>query len=199
MKVAVLVSGRGSNLQALIDAVNSKELQVEICLVLSDKADAYALERAHRHGIPTAVVQRKGYSNKEEFQKAILEEVKSHGAELVVLAGFMRILGRTFLSSFPNRVINIHPALLPAFPGIDAQRQALDYGVKFSGCTVHFVDEGMDSGPIIAQHVVPVMDDDDRDALADRILEQEHLLIVEGVKLFSEGRLKVDGRKVTIV
>ena len=111
----------------------------------------------------------------------------------------MRILGRTFLSSFPNRVINIHPALLPAFPGIDAQRQALDYGVKFSGCTVHFVDEGMDSGPIIAQHVVPVMDDDDRDALADRILEQEHLLIVEGVKLFSEGRLKVDGRKVTIV
>ena len=199
MKVAVLVSGRGSNLQALIDAVNSKELQVEICLVLSDKADAYALERAHRHGIPTAVVQRKGYSNKAEFQKAILEEVKSHGAELVVLAGFMRILGRTFLSSFPNRVINIHPALLPAFPGIDAQRQALDYGVKFSGCTVHFVDEGMDSGPIIAQHVVPVMDDDDRDALADRILEQEHLLIVEGVKLFSEGRLKVDGRKVTIV
>lgn len=199
MKVAVLVSGRGSNLQALIDAVNSKELKVEICLVLSDKADAYALERAHRHGIPTAVVQRKGYSNKEEFQKAILEEVKSHGAELVVLAGFMRILGRTFLSSFPNRVINIHPALLPAFPGIDAQRQALDYGVKFSGCTVHFVDEGMDSGPIIAQHVVPVMDDDDRDALADRILEQEHLLIVEGVKLFSEGRLKVDGRKVTIV
>lgn len=199
MKVAVLVSGRGSNLQALIDAVNSKELKIEICLVLSDKADAYALERAHRHGIPTAVVQRKGYSNKEEFQKAILEEVKSYGAELVVLAGFMRILGRTFLSSFPNRVINIHPALLPAFPGIDAQRQALDYGVKFSGCTVHFVDEGMDSGPIIAQHVVPVMDDDDRDALADRILEQEHLLIVEGVKLFSEGRLKVDGRKVTIV
>ena len=199
MKVAVLVSGRGSNLQALIDAVNSKELQVEICLVLSDKADAYALERAHRHGIPTAVVQRKGYSNKEEFQKAIVEEVKSHGAEPLVLAGFMRILGRTFLSSFPNRVINIHPALLPAFPGIDAQRQALDYGVKFSGCTVHFVDEGMDSGPIIAQHVVPVMDDDDRDALADRILEQEHLLIVEGVKLFSEGRLKVDGRKVTIV
>ncbi len=199
MKVAVLVSGRGSNLQALIDAVNSKELNVEICLVLSDKADAYALERAHRHGIPTAVVQRKGYSNKEEFQKAILEEVKSYGAELVVLAGFMRILGRTFLSSFPNRVINIHPALLPAFPGIDAQRQALDYGVKFSGCTVHFVDEGMDSGPIIAQRIVPVMDDDDRDALADRILEQEHLLIVEGVKLFSEGRLKVDGRKVTIV
>lgn len=199
MKVAVLVSGRGSNLQALIDAVNSKELNVEICLVLSDKADAYALERAHRHGIPTAVVQRKGYSNKEEFQKAILEEVKSYEAELVVLAGFMRILGRTFLSSFPNRVINIHPALLPAFPGIDAQRQALDYGVKFSGCTVHFVDEGMDSGPIIAQRIVPVMDDDDRDALADRILEQEHLLIVEGVKLFSEGRLKVDGRKVTIV
>lgn len=195
----MLVSGRGSNLQALIDAVNSKELNVEICLVLSDKADAYALERAHRHGIPTAVVQRKGYSNKEEFQKAILEEVKSYGAELVVLAGFMRILGRTFLSSFPNRVINIHPALLPAFPGIDAQRQALDYGVKFSGCTVHFVDEGMDSGPIIAQRIVPVMDDDDRDALADRILEQEHLLIVEGVKLFSEGRLKVDGRKVTIV
>lgn len=199
MKVAVLVSGRGSNLQALIDAVNSKELNVEICLVLSDKAGAYALERAHRHGIPTAVVQRKGYSNKEEFQKAILEEVKSYEAELVVLAGFMRILGRTFLSSFPNRVINIHPALLPAFPGIDAQRQALDYGVKFSGCTVHFVDEGMDSGPIIAQRIVPVMDDDDRDALADRILEQEHLLIVEGVKLFSEGRLKVDGRKVTIV
>lgn len=199
MKVAVLVSGRGSNLQALIDAVASKELNVEICLVLSDKADAYALERAHRHGIPTAVVQRKGYSDKEQFQKAILEEVKSHGAELVVLAGFMRILGRTFLSSFPNRVINIHPALLPAFPGIDAQRQALDYGVKFSGCTVHFVDEGMDSGPIIVQRVVPVMDDDDRDALADRILEQEHLLIVEGVKLFSEGRLKVDGRKVTII
>ena len=195
----MLVSGRGSNLQALIDAVNSKELNVEICLVLSDKAGAYALERAHRHGIPTAVVQRKGYSNKEEFQKAILEEVKSYEAELVVLAGFMRILGRTFLSSFPNRVINIHPALLPAFPGIDAQRQALDYGVKFSGCTVHFVDEGMDSGPIIAQRIVPVMDDDDRDALADRILEQEHLLIVEGVKLFSEGRLKVDGRKVTIV
>ncbi len=195
----MLVSGRGSNLQALIDAVASKELNVEICLVLSDKADAYALERAHRHGIPTAVVQRKGYSDKEQFQKAILEEVKSHGAELVVLAGFMRILGRTFLSSFPNRVINIHPALLPAFPGIDAQRQALDYGVKFSGCTVHFVDEGMDSGPIIVQRVVPVMDDDDRDALADRILEQEHLLIVEGVKLFSEGRLKVDGRKVTII
>lgn len=199
MKVAVLVSGRGSNLQALIDAVNAKILNIEICLVLSDKANAYALERARKYDIPTSVVQRKKYINNEEFQKALLEEVKLYGTELVVLAGFMRILGNTFLSHFHNKVINIHPALLPAFPGIDAQKQAIDYGVRFSGCTVHFVDTGVDSGPIISQRVVEVRPDDDRDMLADRILEQEHELIVEGVKLFSEGKLRIDGRKVTIV
>jgi len=199
VKVAVLVSGRGSNLQALIDAVNAKILNIEICLVLSDKANAYALERARKYDIPTSVVQRKKYINNEEFQKALLEEVKLYGTELVVLAGFMRILGNTFLSHFHNKVINIHPALLPAFPGIDAQKQAIDYGVRFSGCTVHFVDTGVDSGPIISQRVVEVRPDDDRDMLADRILEQEHELIVEGVKLFSEGKLRIDGRKVTIV
>jgi len=194
-RIGVLVSGRGSNLQALIDKL--PELPVEISLVISDVPTAAALIRAAEAGIPTAVIEPKGRS-KAEFQTELALKLKEYGAEFVVLAGFMRILGKEFLSQAPGPVINIHPALLPAFPGLHAQAQALNYGVKVSGCTVHFVDEGMDSGPIIAQSTVSVLDTDDEDTLAARILEQEHKLLPEVVRLMALGRISCDNRKVMV-
>jgi len=198
-KAGVLVSGRGSNLQAVLDRIADGYLPLEIGVVISDKADAYALERAANVGIKTVVVARKECASKEEFEDRIHAALVEAGCELVVLAGFMRILSGNFVSKWHNKIINIHPALLPSFPGLDGQGQALEYGVKFTGCTVHFVDEGTDTGPIILQKVVPVLDDDTHDALAARILEQEHKAMPEALKLWAEGKLVIEGRKVKIL
>jgi len=198
-KAGVLVSGRGSNLQAVLDRIADGYLPLEIGVVISDKADAYALERAANVGIKTVVVARKECASKEEFEDRIHAALVEAGCELVVLAGFMRILSGNFVSKWHNKIINIHPALLPSFPGLDGQGQALEYGVKFTGCTVHFVDEGTDTGPIILQKVVPVLDDDTHDTLAARILEQEHKAMPEALKLWAEGKLVIEGRKVKIL
>ena len=197
-RIGVLVSGRGSNLQAILDKIAAENLPIEIATVISDKKDAFALERAAKAGINSQAVVRKDYGTKEEFENAIDKILREHNVELVVLAGFMRILTGNFISKWRHKVINIHPALLPSFKGLDAQGQALNYGVKVAGCTVHFVDEGMDTGPIILQKVVPVMDDDTHDTLADRILVQEHIALPEAVKLWCAGKLEVEGRKVKI-
>ena len=197
-KIGVLVSGRGSNLQAVMDKISQENLPLSVAVVISDKADAYALERAAKAGIDQVAIVRKSCASKAEFEAKIDQVLREHGVELIVLAGFMRILSGSFVGKWKHRIINIHPALLPAFTGIDAQGQALAYGVKVAGCTVHFVDEGMDTGPIILQKVVPVLDEDTHDTLAARILVQEHLALPEAVKLWSEDRLEVKGRKVYI-
>jgi phosphoribosylglycinamide formyltransferase-1 len=197
-RIVVLASGRGTNLQAIIDASESGRLLGKVVALVSDSPDAVALERARRHGIPQVVVDRKSYASKNEFDLGLLEAVRRLSPDLVVLAGFMRLLGRSFLERFPGKVINIHPSLLPAFKGIHAQKQALDYGVKYAGCTVHFVDEGVDTGPIIGQRAVPVLPDDTEDTLAARILVEEHSLLVECINAVLSGRVRTDGRKVTI-
>lgn len=196
--IGVLVSGRGSNLQSIMDQIAAGVLAIKIGIVISDKANAYALERARLAGIPSLVVERKNYPDKATFEAAIDAALRKAKVELVVLAGFMRILGSGFVRAWSGRVMNIHPALLPSFPGLDAQAQALAYGAKVSGCTVHFVDEGVDSGPVILQQAVPVLSDDTEDTLAERILVQEHRLYPEAIKLWAQGRLAVSGRRVTI-
>ena len=195
-KIGVLVSGRGSNLQAIMDRIADGYLPLKIAVVISDKSDAYALERAQNAGIKTVAVERKGCASKDEFEAKITAALEEAGCELVVLAGFMRILSGGFVNKWHHKIINIHPALLPSFPGLHGQGQAVAYGVKFSGCTVHFVDEGTDSGPIILQKVVPVLDDDTEDTLADRILVQEHIAMPEALKLWAEDKLEINGRKV---
>jgi phosphoribosylglycinamide formyltransferase-1 len=197
-KIGVLVSGRGSNFQAVLEKIKKENVPAEIVVVISDKADAYALTRAKEAGIDNVALVRKSFASKDEFEAAIQKVLVDHGVELVVLAGFMRILSGKFVHNWKHSIINIHPALLPSFKGIDAQGQALDYGVKVAGCTVHFVDEGMDTGPIIMQKAVPVLDNDTHDTLAARILVQEHLALPEVVKLWCEGKLRVEGRKVFI-
>jgi len=191
VKIAVLVSGRGSNLQAIIDNIEKGALSAELAVVISDQADAYALERARKHHIPAVQVSGKGYKGKrEEYDALLVQELRTRGVELVCLAGFMRIITPVLIKAFPNRILNIHPALLPAFPGLHVQKAALEHGVKFSGCTVHFVDEGMDTGPIIIQAVVPILDNDTEDSLSARILEQEHKIYSQAIQLYAEGRLK---------
>lgn len=197
-KIGVLVSGRGSNLQAVMDRIADGYLPLEIAVVISDKGDAFALERARKAGLKAVAVERKACASKEEFEAKIDAQLAKAGCELVVLAGFMRILSADFVNKWQHKIINIHPALLPSFPGLHGQKQAADYGVKFSGCTVHFVDAGTDSGPIILQKVVPVLDDDTEDTLAERILVQEHIAMPEALKLWSEGRLEIVGRKVKV-
>lgn len=197
-KIGVLVSGRGSNLQAIMDRIADGYLPLEIAVVISDKPDAFALERAQKADIKTVAVERKACASKEGFEAKINAALEAEGCELVVLAGFMRILSADFVNKWQHKIINIHPALLPSFPGLHGQKQAVDYGVKFSGCTVHFVDAGTDSGPIILQKVVPVMDDDTEDTLADRILVQEHIAMPEALKLWAEGKLTIEGRKVKV-
>lgn len=198
-KIGVLVSGRGSNLQAIMDRIADGYLPLEIAVVISDKSDAFALERAHKAGIKTVAVERKACTSKDEFEAKITAALEENGCELVVLAGFMRILSGSFVNKWHHKIINIHPALLPSFPGLHGQGQAVAYGVKFSGCTVHFVDEGTDSGPIILQKVVPVLDDDTEDTLADRILVQEHIAMPEALKLWAEDKLEINGRKVKVL
>ncbi|HHW08194.1 MAG TPA: phosphoribosylglycinamide formyltransferase [Clostridia bacterium] len=198
LRIAVLASGRGTNLQALIEAQNADRLGGEIVLVVSDNPQAKALERASRHGIPTRVIEPAGYATREGFDRALVETLQAHRVELVVLAGYMRLLSPVVLQAYPQRVINIHPSLLPSFPGLNAQEQAWKYGVKYTGCTVHFVDEGMDTGPIIAQRVVAVNPEDTADDLAAKILQEEHRLYPQVVRWLAEGRVVLQGRRVLI-
>jgi len=199
LKIGVLASGRGSNLQSIIDAIEDGYLkEVEIKVVISDNPQAQALQRAKDHGIAASLVNPADFANKQEFESAMLAELESKQVELVVMAGFMRLLSSDFVKQYRNRVMNIHPSLLPAFKGLDAQKQALDYGVKVSGCTVHFADEGMDTGPIILQRVVEVKDDDTENSLATRILAEEHNAYPEAIKLFSQDRLEVKEGQVYI-
>lgn len=198
LKIGVLASGRGSNLQAIIDAIANRRLDARVAIVISDNPTAYALERAQAVGIPALACSPKAYPDKAKYEQAIVQALREQEVELVVLAGYMRLVGATLLENFPNRIMNIHPALLPSFPGLHGQEQAWEYGVKFSGCTVHFVDYGMDTGPIILQAVVPVLDDDTAETLAARILEQEHRIYPEAVQLYAQGRLEIVGRKVRV-
>lgn len=197
--IAVLVSGRGSNLQAIIDNIEKGYLKADISVVISDVENAYALERARKHGIDAIFIDPKSFPSKAQFEEDILKALRFHEAQLVLLAGYMRILGNALLSEYKNRVLNIHPALLPSFPGLHAQSQALSHGVKVAGCTVHFVDENLDGGPIILQRCVEVKEDDTETTLSDRILEQEHKIYPEAVKLFIENRLQIEGKKVKIL
>ena len=203
LDLGVLVSGRGSNLGAILDAIADQQLEARVRLVISNRADAPALARAERAGVATRVISHRDFPTREAFDQALVDALGAAGAEWVVLAGFMRVLTPVFLRAFPGRVINIHPALLPAFPGTHAQRQALDYGVKVTGCTVHLVDEGVDTGPIIGQRVVPILDDDDEERLAARILEREHQLLTEVLADLARGAWRVvpgaDGQRARVV
>lgn len=194
--IAVLISGSGSNLQAIIDASERGEIPARVGLVVSNKADAYGLVRARRHGIPTEVIDHRAFPDREAFDAKLVEVIRASGAVLVCLAGFMRVVTPVFLRAFPQRILNIHPALLPSFPGTHGPRQAVDYGVRFSGCTVHFLDEGVDTGPIVVQAVVPVYEDDTEETLAARILKEEHKIYPMAIRLFLEGRLTIAGRRV---
>ena len=196
--IAVLASGRGSNLQAIIDNIGKGYLKARIAVVISDVGDAYALERAKKHGIEAVFIDPKKFASKELYEEEVLSILKKHDAELVLLAGYMRVIGKTLLTAYKNRMLNIHPALLPAFTGLHAQKQAFNHGVKVAGCTVHFVDDALDGGPIILQRCVEVKEDDTAETLADRILEQEHKIYPEAVKLFVENRLRIEGRKVKL-
>ena len=196
-KLAVLVSGRGSNLQAIIDSIDREELDAHLSIVISNTKDAMALKRAEKHGIKTIFIDPSTYLNSKEYDKALVLKLKEFSIDLICLAGYMRILGEEVIQTFEKKIINIHPSLLPAFPGLNAQKQAINHGVKFSGCTVHFVDSGVDSGPIILQTVVPIYDDDDEKSLSKRILEQEHYLYPKAIKMIQEKKIRLNGRTVT--
>ena len=196
-KLAVLVSGRGSNLQAIIDCIDREELDVHLSIVISNTKDAMALKRAEKHGIKTIFIDPSTYLNSKEYDKALVLKLKEFSIDLICLAGYMRILGEEVIQIFEKKIINVHPSLLPAFPGLNAQKQAINHGVKFSGCTVHFVDSRVDSGPIILQTVVPVYDNDDEKSLSKRILEQEHYLYPKAIKMIQENKIRLNGRTVT--
>ncbi len=197
-RVAVLASGGGTNLQSIIDAAEAGTLGGELAIVISDRPKAYAIERAKKHGIKTALITKAEYPTRDLYDKKLVEVLNENNINLVVLAGFMRIITKPLIEAFPLRIINIHPSLLPAFPGLNVQQKAIDYGVKFSGCTVHFIDEGVDTGPIIIQATVPVMDNDTAESLSSRILKEEHRIYPEAIRLFCQGRLEVNGRKVVV-
>jgi len=196
-KLAVLVSGRGSNLQAIMDSIDREELDAHLSIVISNTKDAMALKRAEKHEIKTIFIDPSNYSSSKEYDKALVLKLKEFSIDLICLAGYMRILGEEMIQTFEKKIINIHPSLLPAFPGLNAQKQAINHGVKFSGCTVHFVDSGVDSGPIILQTVVPVYDNDDEKSLSKRILEQEHYLYPKAIKMIQENKIRLNGRTVT--
>jgi len=198
LNIGVLVSGSGTNLQCIIDGCQSGELPARVACVISNKADVYALERARQAGIPALHLDHRAYSSREAYDEALVASLREFGVKLVVLAGFMRIITPVLLDAFPQSVMNIHPALLPAFPGLHAARQALEYGAKYAGCTVHFVDAGTDTGPIIIQAAVPILEGDTEESLSARIQKEEHRVYPEAVKLFAQGRLKVDGRVVRV-
>lgn len=202
LRVAVLASGRGSNLQAIIDAMEAGQVHAQIVAVISNKKDAVALERARKHGIKDLFVDPKPFAgrpdSREAYDRSLLEVLQQHNVELVLLAGYMKIVTAVLVNAYANRMMNIHPSLLPSFPGLDVQKKAIDWGCKLAGCTVHFVTEGVDEGPIIIQAAVPILDDDTSDTLAARILVQEHKIYPRAAQLFAEGRLRVDGRRVLI-
>jgi phosphoribosylglycinamide formyltransferase-1 len=195
-RIGVLLSGRGSNFEALADSIAAGRIPAaEIVLVISNREDAPGLARAAGRAIPSRVIPSKGFE-REAYDKLVVAELNRAGVELVCLAGFMRLLSPYFVASFPERILNIHPSLLPSFPGLEAQRQALEYGVKYSGCTVHLVDENLDAGPILAQAIVPVRDDDTDAALSARILAEEHRIYADAVRLILSGRYRIEGRRV---
>ncbi|CAH2031059.1 phosphoribosylglycinamide formyltransferase [Trichlorobacter ammonificans] len=199
VNIAVLVSGNGTNFQAIVDALEAGRItKGRIACLISNRPDAFALERARQHGIPALVLEHTGFANRREYDTALVALLREHNVQLVVLAGFMRILSPVMIEAFPNAIMNIHPALLPSFPGLDAQKQALDYGVRYTGCTVHFVDCGTDTGPIILQAVVPVLAGDTVESLSERIHGEEHRIYPEAVGLFCTGRLQVTGRRVIV-
>jgi phosphoribosylglycinamide formyltransferase-1 len=198
LKLGVLISGSGSNLQSIINHIENGSLKAVIKIVISNTPDAFGIERAKKHGIRVKVLNHQDFKNRNAFDAELIRVLREAEVDLVVLAGFMRLLTPFFLQSFPQKVINIHPALLPSFPGVHVQKKALEYGVKFSGCTVHFVDEGVDTGPIIIQAVVPVQDDDTEETLAARILKEEHRIYPQAIQFFSEGRIEKKGHKVCI-
>ncbi|OGC04101.1 phosphoribosylglycinamide formyltransferase [candidate division WOR-1 bacterium RIFOXYA12_FULL_43_27] len=183
-QIGVLISGRGSNLQAIIDA------GLPVAVVISNDPSAFGLERAKKHNIPAVIINHKDYKDKNTYELEIVKVLQKHKVDLVCLAGYMRIVGEVLLQNYPNKILNIHPALLPSFPGLHSQKQALAHGVKISGCTVHFVDEGCDTGPIIMQAAVPVVENDTEETLSARILEQEHIIYPQAIKLVCEGRIK---------
>jgi phosphoribosylglycinamide formyltransferase-1 len=195
--IGVLISGRGSNLQSIIDAIRTGRLDARLAIAISNRADAYGLERAREAGVETLVRDHKAWPSREAYEAVLVEDLRTRNVDFVCLAGFMRLLGATFVSAFPDRILNIHPALLPSFPGLHAQRQAVEHGVRFSGATVHLVDANLDAGPIVMQAVVPVFDDDTEDTLAARILEAEHRIYPEAIKKILDGGWRVDGRRIT--
>ena len=196
--LGILISGNGSNFQAIIDAIEKKRLDAEVRVVVSNREDAYGLVRAQKHGVPTEIVDHGKSPSREAFDQHLIVQFKNRQVELVVLAGFMRLLSADFVHAFSNRIMNIHPALLPAFPGLHVQRKAVEAGVRFSGCTVHFVNEECDQGPIIIQAVVPVFPDDSEESLSARILKEEHRIYPKAIQLYSEGRLHVAGQRVLV-
>jgi phosphoribosylglycinamide formyltransferase-1 len=198
-RIAVLASGRGSNFQAVIEAIQQGKIPATCVALITDNPEAYAIERAQEAKIPVTIIDYSSCSSREIYENTLLTAMQQVNADLFVLAGYMRILGTRIVRSFSGKIINIHPALLPSFTGLHAQRQALDYGVKVSGCTVHFVDESLDCGPIILQHCVAVRDGDDEDLLSERILKYEHECLPEAIRLFCEGKLVTDGRTVRII
>jgi len=197
-RIAVLASGRGSNFQAVIDAIGAGSIPARCTALITDNPKAYAIERAHQAQIPTVVIDYASFPSRDVYERALLSAMQQQDADLFVLAGYMRILGKGIVQAFPGKMVNIHPALLPSFTGLHAQRQAVEYGVKVAGCTVHFVDEHLDCGPIILQRVVPVLEGDDEDALAERILHEEHIAFPEAIRLFCEDRLEIAGRTVRV-
>ncbi len=198
LAIAVLISGSGSNLQSLIEKTEDEILDVDIKMVLSNKADAYGLKRAQAYGIPTATLSHKDFDSREEFDTEMVRILKDAGAEAVIMAGFMRIITPVFLNAFPGKIINIHPAILPSFPGVDGQGDASKYGVQLAGCTVHFVDEKMDHGAVIIQAAVPAYPGEDEDDLRKRILKQEHRILPQAVQWLAKDRLSVEGRFVKL-
>ncbi|NLX90494.1 MAG: phosphoribosylglycinamide formyltransferase [Firmicutes bacterium] len=195
MRLAVLASGYGSNLQAILDAIERKEIDGRVEIVISDVEDAYALERARKHGIEGVYINPREYEKREDFDGVIAGLLQERQIDLVILAGYMRLLSPPFVKQFEGRIMNIHPSLLPAFPGLNGVKKALSYGVKVSGCTVHFVDEGLDTGPIILQEAVPVFDDDTEESLHERIHQVEHRLYPKAIQLFIEQKLRLEGRR----
>ncbi len=198
-RIAVIASGRGSNFQAVLDAIRNGTVPAECVALITDNPKAYALERAKKAGVPCRIIDYATFPSREVYERALLTAMQDVNADLFVLAGYMRILGASIVRAFPGKIINIHPALLPGFTGLHAQRQALQHGVKVAGCTVHFVDESLDGGPIILQQCVTVLETDDEDALAERILMHEHLCLPEAIRLFCEERLVIEGRKVRVL
>jgi phosphoribosylglycinamide formyltransferase-1 len=197
VNLGILISGRGSNFEAIDNSIARRKLDAEIAVVIGNRESAPGLEIARQRGIPMRVIKSQGME-REAYDRLLIDELRTHDVELVCLAGFMRLLSAGFVRAFPNRVLNIHPSLLPAFPGLDAQRQALEHGVRITGCTVHFVDEFLDSGPIVLQAAVPVLDGDTVDTLSARILAQEHVIYPKAIQYIAQGRVTIEGRRVRI-